>query len=84
MESHSKITGRYYCYKLTRSTYDNYVDSGFSEDVFKTTPVQAELTDPITGIFTPEKPFDPNSINNVDYLNGFLPGKASLVLTALI
>ena len=59
----------------TRSTYDNYVDSGFSEDVFKTTPVQAELTDPITGIFTPEKPFDPNSINNVDYLNGFLPGK---------
>lgn len=58
----------------TRSTYDNYVDSGFSEDVFKTTPVQAELTDPITGIFTPEKPFDPNSINNVDYLNGFLPG----------
>ena len=63
----------------TRSTSDNYIDSGFSEDVFKTTPVQAVLTDAITGIFTEAQPFNPDSINNVDYLNGFVPGKGEAV-----
>ena len=57
------------------STSDNYLDSGFSEDVFKTTPVQADLTDAITGIYPVEQPFDPNSINNVDYLSAFLPSE---------
>ena len=59
----------------TSSTFDNYIDSGFSEDVFKTTPVQAELTDAITGIYDNANPFAPSSINNVDYLNGFVPGQ---------
>ncbi len=84
----------------TRSTSGNYIDSGFSEDVFKTTvkfnaktPEELELeqeksklslTDAITGIYTEEQPFDPDSINNVDYLNGFVPGLGEVRINANI
>ena len=55
----------------TNSAFDNLIDSGFSETFFKTLPIQANLRDAVTGNF--EGPFEPSTINNVDYLNGLRP-----------
>lgn len=55
----------------TNSTSDNLIDSGFDETFFNTRPIQANLRDAVTGNF--EGPFNPSTINKVDYLHGLRP-----------